>query len=261
MKQILSHKIVFVGAGNLATNLANALHHVGFEITQVYSRTVASASLLAKNLSTSFTTEISKLNPDADLYIISLKDDALVEHIAEIVANNPDAMFVHTAGSVSIDLFKSSTATRYGVFYPMQTFNKSRLVDFKNIPFFIESSNEQDLTLLRQIASLLSEKVYDATSVQRKSLHLAAVFTCNFSNHMYALAEKLLQKYDLPFEVMLPLIDETASKVHQISPKEAQTGPAIRRDENVINNHLEMLKDEESLHDIYKFLSNSIKEL
>ena len=151
-------------------------------------------------------------------------------------------------------------AERYGVFYPMQTFSKQREVNFQEVPFFIEAKRAEDTELLKAIASTLSEKVYEADSEQRKSLHLAAVFICKFAHHMYALAADLLEIYNLPFEVMLPLIDETARKVHELAPRDAQTGPAVRYDENVMSNHLAMLVDSPALQEIYKLMSKSIHE-
>lgn len=251
--------IAFIGAGNLATNLAKALYQKGFRIVQIYSRTEESAKTLAEKVEASYTTDLGEVTKDATLYIVSLKDGAFVELVSQITANKANALFVHTAGSIPMSIWEGK-AQRYGVFYPMQTFSKSREVSFDEIPFFIEASSNEDKELLKSIAATLSEKVYDANSDQRKSLHLAAVFICNFTNHMYALADELLQKYNLPFEVMLPLIDETARKVHDLSPDEAQTGPAVRYDENVINNHLEMLKDNPGLQEIYKLISKSIHE-
>ena len=151
-------------------------------------------------------------------------------------------------------------AERYGVFYPMQTFSKQREVNFQEVPFFVEAKRPEDVEFLKAVAATLSEKVYEASSEQRKSLHLAAVFICNFTNHMYALAADLLEKYNLPFDVMLPLIDETARKVHELAPRDAQTGPAVRYDENVMNNHLAMLVDSPALQEIYKLMSKSIHE-
>ena len=143
----------------------------------------------------------------------------------------------------------------------MQTFSKQREVDFGQIPFFVEGNSEEDMQLLKDIASALSEKVYEANSEQRKSLHLAAVFTCNFTNHMYALAAELLKKYELPFEAMLPLIDETARKVHELEPFVAQTGPAVRYDKNVINEHLRMLADEPQMQELYREISENIHRM
>ena len=257
-KELRDTTIVLVGAGNLATNLAKALCKAGFAIAQVYSRTVESASGLAQTIGAEFTTDIHELKCDADWYIVSLKDSAFVELIGDICkGKRQDALFVHTAGSVPMTIWQGY-ANRYGVFYPLQTFSKKREVDFSEIPFFIEATTVEDVEWLKEVAHTLSDKVYEASSEQRKSLHLAAVFTCNFTNHMYALAADLLEKYDLPFEAMLPLIDETARKVHELAPREAQTGPAIRYDEEVIDKHLQMLEHDEQMRDLYERLSRSI---
>ncbi len=182
-----------------------------------------------------------------------------VELLPQIAEGKQKSLLVHTAGSIPMSVWEGH-AERYGVFYPMQTFSKQREVDFQEVPFFIEAKRAEDTELLKAIASTLSEKVYEADSEQRKSLHLAAVFICNFTNHMYALAADLLEKYNLPFEVMLPLIDETARKVHELAPRDAQTGPAVRYDENVMSNHLAMLVDSPALQEIYKLMSKSIHE-
>ena len=228
--------VVFIGAGNLATNLAKALYYKGFRIVQVYSRTEESARALAEK-----------------------EDAAFVELLPQITEGKQKSLLVHTAGSIPMSVWEGHVE-RYGVFYPMQTFSKQREVDFQEVPFFIEAKRAEDTELLKAIASTLSEKVYEADSEQRKSLHLAAVFICNFTNHMYALAADLLEKYNLPFEVMLPLIDETARKVHELAPRDAQTGPAVRYDENVMSNHLAMLVDSPALQEIYKLMSKSIHE-
>lgn len=252
--------VVLIGAGNLATNLAKALYRKGFRIVQVYSRTEESARSLAQIIEAEHTTDLSAVTEDAQLYIVSLKDTAFVELLPQFVTGKKNALWVHTAGSIPMSIWKGYTE-RFGVFYPMQTFSKQREVDFRAIPIFVESNSEEDTQFLKDIAFTLSEKVYEATSDQRKSLHLAAVFTCNFTNHMYALAAELLKKYQLPFEVMLPLIDETARKVHQLEPRAAQTGPAIRYDENVINGHLQMLANEPQMQELYRLISQSIHRL
>ena len=248
--------VVFIGAGNLATNLAKALYYKGFRIVQVYSRTEESARALAEKVEADYTTDLQEISKDAKLYIVSLKDAAFVELLPQITEGKQKSLLVHTAGSIPMSVWEGH-AERYGVFYPMQTFSK---VDFQEVPFFIEAKRAEDTELLKAIASTLSEKVYEADSEQRKSLHLAAVFICNFTNHMYALAADLLEKYNLPFEVMLPLIDETARKVHELAPRDAQTGPAVRYDENVMSNHLAMLVDSPALQEIYKLMSKSIHE-
>mgnify|MGYP001090857956 CR=1 FL=1 len=258
-RSIEDTSVVFIGAGNLATNLAKALYYKGFRIVQVYSRTEESARTLAQAVEAAYTTDLSSVAADARLYIVSLKDAAFVQLLPEIVAGKENALWVHTAGSIPMDVW-AGKVNRYGVFYPMQTFSKQREVNFQEVPFFIEAKRAEDTELLKAIASTLSEKVYEADSEQRKSLHLAAVFICNFTNHMYALAADLLEKYNLPFEVMLPLIDETARKVHELAPRDAQTGPAVRYDENVMSNHLAMLVDSPALQEIYKLMSKSIHE-
>lgn len=256
-----NHKrVVLVGAGNVATHLGMALQKAGYEIVQVFSRTEHSASVLAGQLGTEYTVSMEALRPDADLYIVSVKDAVLQSLLPTIVKGREEALFVHTAGSMPMSVWKG-IAIRYGVLYPMQTFSKQRPVDFGTVSFFVEANEPDDLETLKQMASSLGAKVYEASSEQRMSLHVAAVFACNFANHMYALSAKLLDKYGMPFEAMLPLIEETADKVHLLSPREAQTGPAIRRDGNVMDKHLDLLADEPILQDLYKKISKSIQEI
>lgn len=252
--------VVFIGAGNLATNLAVALYRKGFRVVQIYSRTEESARTLAQAVEADYTTSLSGVSTDAQLYVVSVKDDALAELLPQLTAGREKALWVHTAGSIPMDIWQGH-AERYGVFYPLQTFSKRRLVDFREIPIFVEGRTEEDVRFLKQIASALSHKVLEATSEQRRNLHLAAVFTCNFTNHMYALAERLLQKHDLPFDVLLPLIDETARKVHELSPCLAQTGPAVRYDTGVMDKHLDMLADEPEMQQLYRLLSDDIHRL
>ena len=250
-------RIVLIGAGNVATHLGVALQQAGWEIAQVYSRTEASASELANRLQVPFVTSIAEVCTDADVYIVAVKDDALKSLIPELVKGREGGLFVHTAGSVPMSVWESY-CIRYGVFYPMQTFSKQKPVGFSKVPFFLEGDGAETLAMLKELACTLSEKVYDATSEQRMALHMAAVFACNFTNHMYALSAHLLEKNGLPFDAMLPLIDETARKVHELAPKAAQTGPAIRKDMDVMNKHLDMLSAEPELREIYKMISNSI---
>lgn len=259
-RSVEATSIVFVGAGNLATHLAKALHTAGFPIRQIYSRTEESARTLAQAVDADYTTELSAIQKYARLYIVSLKDTAFVELLPRIVEGRENALWVHTAGSIPMSVWQGHGLERYGVFYPMQTFSKRREVDFRKLSAFIEANNEEDAELLREVALRITPKVYAADSEQRKSLHLAAVFACNFTNHMYALADDLLRKYNLPFEAMLPLIDETAQKVHELPPRQAQTGPARRADANVMDSHLQMLSDEPRLQELYRLISQSIRQ-
>lgn len=259
MSDTSNMSIVFIGAGNLAVNLAKALYRKGFRITQVYSRTEHSARKLAEAVEADFTTRLDQVKPDASLYIVSLTDSAFVELLPEITAGKKNALLVHTAGSLPMRLWEGHTE-RYGVIYPLQTFSKQHEVDFQNIPFFIEARHEEDTEFLKTLAGNLSTKVCEADSEQRSNLHLAAVFACNFVNHLYALAGELLKKHNLPFDALLPLIDETARKVHESAPQTVQTGPAVRYDNNIINKHLAVLADEPNIQEIYRLLSESIHQ-
>ncbi len=249
-------KIVLVGAGNLATQLASAMGDSGLRIAQVYSFSLSNSQLLAGKIGAEATDQLSQVCTDADLYIYAVKDAVLADVIRQIDA--PQALHVHTAGSMRMDVFDGIQA-RYGVFYPLQTFSKERKVDFRCIPFCLEAKDSADLALLKTLASCLSDKVYEVNSEQRSKLHLAAVFTCNFVNRMYAIAHDIARDNDLPFDVLLPLIDETARKVHDLEPLAAQTGPAIRFDENVINKHISML-DDDRLKALYRLVSEDIYE-
>ena len=249
-------KIVMIGAGNLATNLGKALFRAHHEIVQVYSRTEASASALASVLQCSHTTEVEQVEKQADAFIVAVKD-AVLPSLAEALHKGRERqLFVHTAGSMPMDILPSE---RRGVFYPMQTFSKNKEVDFSVIPCFVEASNEEDKVLLTELGKTISDSLYELESENRKYLHLAAVFCCNFANHCCTLGAKLLKEHgDLPFSVMLPLISETANKLYAMSPKEAQTGPAVRWDENVIEKQKQLLADTPELQRIYELLSLSI---
>lgn len=241
----------------MATNLGVALCKAGHEVTAVYSRTMQSAEALATTIGSSPTNDISHLPLQADVFIVSVKDDALQTLIPQLAKGREDQLFVHTAGSMTLSVFEG-IMQRYGVFYPMQSFSTERRVDFAEIPVFIEASDNPTLERIRLLAETISQSVYVLSSEERKYLHLAAVFACNFANHCYTLAARVLEEHGLPFSVMLPLIDETARKVHQLHPKEAQTGPAIRYDENVISMQSQLLRDHPEMKEIYERMSQSI---
>lgn len=249
-------KVVIVGSGNVATHLSLALASLeGIEICQVYSPTEAHAQILAERLNCDFVTDPTQIRKDADVYLFALKDQALETVIRAVPAN--DGLWLHTSGSMPIQVFAGYTE-RYGVLYPLQTFSKSREISFQGIPLFIECHREEDKNCLEDLARRLSGKVCELSSEKRRSLHLAAVFACNFTNHIYALAEEILAKESLSRDYLFPLIDETAAKVHELPAREAQTGPAIRYDENIINKHLGMLADDPDVQTLYRLLSQSI---
>lgn len=257
MKHIKDSKIVMIGAGNLATQLSINLIKAGFKIAQVYSRTLESASSLADKINSGFVTFVPEIVRDADIYILAVKDDAIVDILNEMP--QVKGLLVHTAGSVSMNIFASYTC-RYGVFYPLQTFGKNREISFGIVPLFIEAVEKEDEKYLFLLANSLSEKVYILSSEKRKYLHLAAVFACNFTNHMYVLASKILENEHIPWEVMIPLIDETARKIYTLSPEEAQTGPAVRCDREIMQKHLQLIENE-TTRELYKLISKNINEI
>ena len=250
-------KIVLIGAGNLATNLGKALLQQEHDMLQVYSRTLTSASILAEMLGASPTNDLDKINPDADVYIISISDNAISEIIPVLCKGKEKKVFLHTAGSVPMTVF-NGMALHYGVLYPMQTFSKSKQVSFKDIPCFIEGNDKMAFETIQSLAGGISDNVRPLDSNTRKYLHLAAVFACNFVNHCYEISSELLAKHNIPFDVMLPLIDETSRKIHTLTPLKAQTGPAIRYDKNVIRMQSDMLKDNPMFRQIYECMSMSI---
>lgn len=252
-------RIVFVGAGNLATNFGKALHEAGNDILQVYSRTYESASALAMLLDCSPVTNIDKINNDADVYVISVSDNAMADVVPQLCNGREDKIFIHTAGSVPINVFEGM-ALHYGVIYPMQTFSKNKEVKFKEIPCFIEGNDNVALETALSLAGSVSDRVYRMNSEERKYLHLAAVFACNFVNHCYGISFEILRRHNISFDVMMPLIDETARKVHTCSPVEAQTGPAVRYDQNIIRLQSELLKDNPVFKKIYEYMSVSINQ-
>lgn len=249
-------KIVFIGAGNLATNLCKAVYAVGHDVLQVYSRTEGAAKMLAEIVGATYTDDIDDVIDSADIYIVAVKDNAVADVAEQLRQRVGEKLIVHTAGSMPIDIIPGENR---GVFYPMQTFSKHKEVDFTTIPCFIEASNKDNAGVLKSLADSVSDTVYEMTSNDRMYLHLTAVFCCNFVNRCYSIGEELLKTHGgIPFDVMLPLINETAKKLRVLSPHEAQTGPAIRWDTEVIEKHANLLTDTPMTQQIYKLMSESI---
>lgn len=253
----MDKKVVIIGAGNLATRVSLELHNKGVEIIQIYSRTVTSALTLARMLGCSYVTKPEKVTTEADIYLISVSDMVVNELVSKIKFNNK--LVAHTAGSIPLSELKKCSSN-YGVFYPLQTFSKFRDVNFNKIPFCIEANNKENEDTLCELASMISKNVRVISSEQRKQLHLAAVFASNFVNHMYAVASELVQDKDLPFDILLPLISETASKVKNMTPRAAQTGPAMRMDKNIMHEHLSMLNGNPKVKKMYTQVSENIKD-
>ena len=243
--------ISIIGSGNVAQHLLKVIAKtVGLELVQIVVRETQSVlNLISEDKICTNYNEI-KL---ADLYLVAVSDDAIALVSAKLPFEN--RLVVHTSGSVSITNLDSKN--RKGVFYPLQTFSKNKEVNFKSIPICLESEIELDRAILEKVANLISEKVYLINSLQRNALHIAAVFVCNFTNHLYKLGNDICNENQIPFEILNPLIEETANKIQFLSPKEAQTGPAKREDIQTINKHLNFLSNQDQ-KDIYKILTKSI---
>lgn len=253
----MSLHFCFIGAGNLATHLAMVLNEKAGKVIQVYSRTEDSARSLAKKLRTSYTASTKEITRDADIYFVALKDAVVSEVLSEIDFQNK--LVVHCSGSLPMSILKDFSSN-YGVLYPLQTFSKTRMVDFSQIPVFIEANNSGNEEILTRLAQKISGAVTTMDSEHRKILHIAAVFSCNFVNHLYNLAADFLESQDIPFEVLHPLILETAKKAQEMNPKDAQTGPAVRFDKSIINDHLQVLEKYPEKQALYNLISRSIFE-
>lgn len=243
--------ITLIGSGNVAQHLIKAISKSSqLDLVQVVARNPETIShLISSDKIISDYTTIK----EADLYLISVSDNAIAEVSSKLEFEN--RLIAHTSGSFSMDDLQSKN--RKAVFYPLQTFSKNKDVNFKEIPICLEAQTKEDLDLLKKIASLISDKVFEIDSVQRKSLHVSAVFVSNFVNHLYSIGNTICEENNVPFEVLKPLILETASKIEMLSPNDAQTGPAKRNDTETINAHLKFLSDENQKN-IYKILTKSI---
>ena len=246
-------QIVLIGSGNVAFHLAKAFTEAQIPISQIFGRNTTELQKISEQFSIPFSTETLA---DADLYIISVSDSSIAE-VSSLIKNE-NVLVAHTSGSVSREALSGNY--RKSVFYPLQTFSKSKNLDYSKIPFFIDAENENDEEILKNLASKISKNVMLANDEKRKYIHLTAVFACNFVNHLYARAKEISDSQGIPFDYFLPLIDETTQKIHELEPKLAQTGPAIRNDEKVLKLHESLLTDEEKLK-IYKTLNESIKKM
>lgn len=249
-----------IGAGNVATHLGKALQAAGHDILQVFSRTMASASRLAQLVGAMPTDHVGSLSMEADVYIFAVKDSVLAELVPQVCQGRAQAVMLHTAGSVPMSVFEGM-ALHYGVLYPMQTFSLQRDVDFQQVPCFIEANDERATSVLNALTHSITQNVQTLCSDDRRYLHLSAVWACNFVNHCYDVAQTILSRHGIAPDTLLPLIDETARKVHDLTPRQAQTGPAVRYDENIIRSQAAMLRDNPLLHDLYERMSLSIHNL
>ncbi len=251
-----NHKIVLIGAGNVATQLGLALKKAQHNILQVVSLHPSSAEELATKLKSKFTTHPEKINLSADIYIIAVNDKAISKVVKYLKTENK--IIVHTSGATDMNVLRKAS-DNYGVFYPLQTFSKNRTIDFSNVPIILEASNEKTFDTLQQLGNSISKNdVKGANSKKRKAIHLAAVFANNFTNHMFAIAESILSEHAEGIDLLIPLIKETSAKIEERSPVFMQTGPAIRGDKKTMKAHLKLLTENRDYQKIYELLSKSI---
>jgi predicted short-subunit dehydrogenase-like oxidoreductase (DUF2520 family) len=251
-----SASFVSIGAGNVATHLVSKLHQSGLQLIQVYSRTTDSASALAKLYDSVYTISPSEIKTNADFYLVSVPDQVLPHILDQLKIH--DKLIFHTAGSHGLEVFGKKFHF-FGVMYPLQTFSKNAELNLTKVPLLIEASDDNTLKEIEKIAHLITEKVYITDSETRRWIHLAAVFACNFTNHMIDLSNEILHQKKIDPSILKPIIEETFRKSISMNPCEAQTGPAIRNDFTTIDKHIKMLENQALLQKIYTFTSQSIQ--
>jgi predicted short-subunit dehydrogenase-like oxidoreductase (DUF2520 family) len=246
--------VTFIGSGNVASQLALAFAAAKIEIRQIYSPQIAHAKKLSKKVNAKAIDSLSQIEVGADIYIIAINDDAISKIVGKLKPGN--SIVVHTAGSISIEVLHRFP--NHGILYPLQTLSAKRKTNFSKVPLCLEASSNQVMQILNQIGKKIQAPVFKLDSDQRKAAHLAAVFACNFTNQLYAIAAKIASENQLPFDLLRPLIMETASKVQSMLPVDAQTGPAVRNDKKVMQQHLQLLQDQPELKKLYREISRQI---
>ncbi|MGX1023582.1 Rossmann-like and DUF2520 domain-containing protein [Flavobacterium sp. CS20] len=243
-------KVVILGSGNVATHFAKAFQQANnIELIQIYNHKPESLKKF-KNIET--TTELDKVK-NADFYLVCVNDDKIEKLITAL--NKPKSIVAHTSGSLSL----LNAPCRNAVFYPLQTFSKNKSLSFKNLPICIETEYKKDIHTLKVIVENINAKVYEVNTSQRQELHLVAVFVCNFVNYLYHIGYEICSQKNLPFDILKPLINETADKINYTIPQKAQTGPAIRNDLSTINRHLKQLENSK-YKELYRYLTTSIQK-
>ena len=251
-------RIVIVGVGNVGFHLAQHLHATSHQVIQVFSRKITKARKAGRLIGCAFTNDLSSINAKADLYILAVKDDAVVSVATTLQKKTKGALIVHTSGSVPGRWFKG-ICKRYGVFYPLQTFSREQVPDFNTIPICVDANLKRDRERLFQLGKLLSKKVYYISDEERAKIHVAAVFVNNFTNHLFEVGESIMETENLPFDILRPLILETAEKIRRGSPGDMQTGPAKRGDQKTIERHLQFLEKHPHYQALYRLLTKSIQ--
>ncbi|WP_200974872.1 Rossmann-like and DUF2520 domain-containing protein [Echinicola sp. 20G] len=250
--------IAIIGTGNVAWHLAPALENAGHTITEVYSRDFHRAEKIINKLYTAeVKTDLDFSESKANIYILAVSDHAITQ-VADAIILPEESILVHTSGSMPLDVLGFSSASYTGIFYPLQSFSKSRSLDIDEIPFLLESDDQTTLQKLKKLAKSLSPHHYVLKSKDRMALHVAAVFASNFTNHMIRVSEEIMRRQGLDFEMLQPLIIEQISKTLEIGAKSAQTGPALRGDLSTLDMHYQFLNYNEQVAEIYKLISQDI---
>ena len=251
-------EVSFIGSGNLAWHLAAALDNTDYPVREVYSQHERNARALADRLyDAKVKASLDFTDSPSRIFIVAVADDVIADIAQEIILP-PNTMLVHTSGSKPLEVLNDAEASKRGVFYPLQTFSKNKRVDFKEIPIFIESDDKPAEKILMEMARAISKKVFKISSQERRALHTAAVFASNFTNHMLTIARTIMSDRGLEYEWLKPLITETINKSLTIGPEAAQTGPAKRGDLEILDSHMELLKDDDSIAEIYRVISQDI---
>jgi len=245
--------IAIIGSGNVAHHLCGAFIQANHTVVGVWSKTSTHSKKLADTYGIRSFETFDRI-PESDFTIVSVSDNALKTVVQKL--ENRNGIIAHTSGTIGVEVFKQIALG--GVFYPLQTFSKSKEVDLLKVPFLIEGNNNKAENGLLNLAKSISNQVKIVNSADRKNIHLAAVIACNFTNHLLTLAEEVLAEKDQDIRLLKPLVEETIQKAFELGPLQAQTGPAQRRDQNVLDAHLQKLSDHQRLLDIYKNITDSI---
>ena len=251
------YNVSFAGAGRVAGALCTEMYYSGINIRHIVSETGTFGKSLAESCKASWSPDLVFSDP-VDVIIVAVPDHKLEEVLGKIKCPG-NALIAHTAGSYGLDLFPGSMKNT-GVFYPLQTFSKGRQISFRDLPFFIEASDRQMAGMLKTLAEMLGGKVWFVDAEHRRMLHLAAVFVCNFINHMLTAGKEITSRAGFSFEVLEPLIKETINKALENGPDQSQTGPAIRNDQNTVAKHMDLLSFSPELQKIYREVTKSITE-
>jgi predicted short-subunit dehydrogenase-like oxidoreductase (DUF2520 family) len=252
---MIRYNISFAGAGRVATALCRKLYGAGFHIDSIVSLSENSGRTLAESCGAAWSPSLC-FPESTDVVFVAVPDRSLAD-VLKAIKCRPDTLVVHTAGSIGLDMFPEHIK-KSGVFYPLQTFSHGREVSFKGLPVLLESSDQQSSAILDDLAQKMECETHHFNSEQRLMIHMAAVFICNFTNHMLTEGKQVTVKADVPFEIFYPLLRETVSKAIDLGPEKSQTGPAIRNDSNTIEKHLELLSFSPELQKIYSDISMSI---